>query len=313
MSARSQRTLDVDEHPVKVSNIEKVLYPADGIVKAAVIDYYRNVARVMWPHLRGRPLVLRRFPDGIDRDGFFQKEASDHFPDWLRTVEVPRQSGRGAGQQVVRHVVCDDEASLVYLANQACLEFHPFTSTADAVDHPDLLVVDLDPPDGLPAAELRAAARRVRDEFERLGLAPFLQATGGSGFHVTAPLDATSSFAVVLPLARALARRLAAAEPERFTDELRKDRRGGRIFLDVNRNAYGQTAVAPYSLRARPGAPAATPLDWSELSRARPNQYGLRNLPRRMARKADPWAGLHERAVSAVEVRERLDAATAAG
>ena len=285
----SGHKLDIDQHPIKLSNVHKELYPADGIDKGAVLDYYQVVAAPMLPHLRNRPLVLRRFPDGIQQPGFFQKEASDYFPDWLRVVEVPR---RESGERPVRHVVCEDEASLLYLANQACLEFHPFTSTVDRLDNPDRLVVDIDPPDGTSLADLRAAVRNVRDEFERVGLTPYLQATGGRGYHVTAALDGSAGYDEVLPLARDLARRLVDARPDRLTDEIRKDKRGDRIFLDVNRNAYGQTAIAPYSLRARPGAPAATPLDWPELSRVEPGRFGLHNLPRRVARKTDPWADL---------------------
>lgn len=295
MSAADQhRTADqhrmVDGREIALTRPGKELYPADGLTKLDVADYYAAVADVMVPHLRGRPLTLRRFPDGIDGDGFFQKEASDYFPDWIRTVSVPLRTGSGR----VRHPVCDDPATLVYLAGQACLEFHVWLSRDSALERPDRMIIDLDPPAGTEVTELRDVARRARRLFESYGLAARVQTTGGRGYHVVAPLDGGVGYGTVRPFVRNLASRLVADDPERLTIEQHKDRRGQRIFLDVNRNAYGQTAIAPYSLRARPGAPAATPLDWGELGRSGPASYGLGNLRQRLARKADPWAGIGE-------------------
>ncbi|HEX4723916.1 MAG TPA: non-homologous end-joining DNA ligase [Pseudonocardiaceae bacterium] len=273
---------------IAVSHPDKLLYPNERITKAEVVDYYRDLADVMVPHLRGRPLTMHRFPDGIGAHGFFQQQASEQFPDWLHVVEVPQRSGTGT----VRHAVCDDAESLVYLANQAVLEFHIWLSTVDHLDNPDRLVIDLDPPDGIRIGELRDAVRRTCDEIDHAGLVPFVQTTGGRGFHVAAPLDATATFDEVRAFTRDLADQLVHAHPDRFTTEQRKNKRGGRILLDTNRNAYGQTAVAPYSLRARPGAPAATPIDPDELSRVRPQKYGLGNLRHRLVSKADPWVDI---------------------
>jgi bifunctional non-homologous end joining protein LigD len=194
----------------------------------------------------------------------------------------------------------------VYLANQGTIEFHIWPSTIAALDRPDLLVLDLDPPDGVEVSELRSVARRCRDLYEEIGFTPYLQATGGRGFHVVAPLDATADYNAVRTLARAVADRLAAGDPSRLTTEQRKDKRGDRIFLDTNRNGYAQTFVAPYSLRARPGAPVATPLDWSELGKAKPNGWDPQRIRRRLAGKADPWGDLREHAASAGKARERL-------
>ncbi|HEX4220827.1 MAG TPA: non-homologous end-joining DNA ligase [Pseudonocardiaceae bacterium] len=286
-------------HTVRTSNPDKELYP--GITKGEVLDYYGDIAETMLPHLRDRPLTLHRFPDGIGKSGFFQQRAGEHFPDWLRTAAVPRSGGDGT----VRHAVCDDEPSLRYLANQAVLEFHTWLSTADRPQHPVLLVVDLDPPDGVDLADLRSTARRTAELFHQVGLVPFAQTTGGRGFHIVAPLDGRSDYELVRPLARELAERLAEAEPDKLTIEQRKDQRGERIFLDVNRNAYGQTAIAPYSLRSRPGAPVATPIDLDEVGRVTPDKYTLHNVRRRLANKPDPWADLARHAVSAADVRAR--------
>lgn len=279
---------------VTISNPTKELY--EGISKGEVLDYYRDVAEVMLPHLRDRPLTLHRFPDGIGKSGFFQQQAGEHFPDWLRTVDIPRRDGDGS----VRHALCQDEPSLRYLANQAVLEFHTWLSTADAPENPIRLVLDLDPPDGVDLADLRKAARGAAELFREAGLTPFAQTTGGRGFHIVAPLDGRADYETVRPLARDLASRLAATAPETLTTEQRKDKRGNRIFLDVNRNAFGQTAICPYSLRSRSGAPVATPIDLDEIGRVTPDKYTLRNVRRRLAGKSDPWADMATHAASAL-------------
>ncbi|MCE7010907.1 non-homologous end-joining DNA ligase [Kibdelosporangium philippinense] len=279
-------TVHVADHDIKVSKLDKQMFPA--VTKGDVIEHYRAVADVMLPHLAGRPLTMRRYPDGIDSDGFFQHDVSDYFADWLTTVDVPRRTSSGT----VRHVVCDDAAALVYLANQATIEFHVWLSTADKLDHPDRLVIDIDPPDGTPVATLRSVARRLRKAFRSVGLVPYVQATGGRGFHVVAPLDRSQNFDQVRARASDMADEVASQDPENLTTAQRKQRRGDRIYLDINRNAYGQTFVCPYSLRARPGAPVATPLLWSQLGRATPNGYDLHTIKRRLTRVKDPWSSI---------------------
>lgn len=296
-----QRELVIDDRTIPVSRPDKLLYPDDGVTKSDVVDHYRQVAEVMLPHLRGRPLTLRRFPDGIEAEGFFQKEASDFFPDWLTVVKVPRRDGGSPMHQVI----CDSAAALVYLASLATLEFHVWPSTESALDDPDRLVVDIDPPDGVGVRELRDVAKRVAAAVEPLGLTGFVQATGGRGFHVVAPLDASEGYDDVRRLAREVVEDLAAADPDRLTTAIRKESRQGRIFLDINRNGYAQTYIAPYSLRARPGAPVATPLDWSELSRAKPNGFDSARVRRRLGQKADPWRRIDASAASAADAVRR--------
>ncbi|MFG3339938.1 non-homologous end-joining DNA ligase [Glycomyces sp. NPDC048151] len=295
----STQTMNLNGHDLKLSKVEKELFPRDHVSKGDIVDHCLAVADAMLPHLAERPLTLRRYPDGIDASGFFQKHAADYFPDWIRTERMRAEGG------TVDYVVCDDEATLVYLANQAAIEFHVWLSRVDRPDHSDRLVIDLDPPDGTTAATLREVARSARDLFGEVGLTPFVQATGGRGFHVAAPLDRSADFDLVRDLANGLADRLADADP-RLTTAQRKQQRGDRIFLDCNRNAYGQTFVCPYSLRARPGAPVATPLDWDELGRATPNGHDPASMRRRLARKADPWAAMDEHAASAAAARDRL-------
>lgn len=287
---------------VEISKPDKVLYPDDDVTKGDVAAHYAAVADAMLPHLRDRPLTLRRYPDGLGGEGWFQKQAPDHLPDWVRVASVPQRKG-GTGH----YVVCDDAETLAYLANQATLEFHVWSATASAPEHPDLLVIDLDPPDGTALADLRATARAVRDLYDAVGLTPFVQTTGGRGYHVVAPLDGEADVDEVREFAKQAADHLAAQDADRLTTAQRKEKRGDRIFLDTNRNGYGQTFVTPYSLRARPGAPVAVPIEWSELGSAGPAKWNVRTAKRRLAQKADPWRDLHEHAGSAKRAQELLN------
>lgn len=295
--------LHVADRDFNVSSLDKELFPDDHLLKGDMLIHYGTVADAMVPHLAGRPLTLRRFPHGIGTEGFFQKHASEGLPDWVRVVEIEHRRSEGS----VRYVVCDDAATLLYLANLSAIEFHIWTATAEDIDRPDRLVIDIDPPPDVPLAVLRSVARRARDLCAEVGLTPFLQATGGRGYHVVAPLDRSADFTFVRRLAGDLADRLAASDPDLLTTAHRKNRRGDRIFLDVNRNGHGQTFVAPYSLRARPGAAVATPLDWSELGRSTPDGHTTVSISRRLARKTDPWADMNEHAASPATARQRLD------
>lgn len=276
---------------VELSNLDKVFFPDAGLSKGDVIEHYRSVADEMVPHLAGRPLTLRRYPDGIDGNGFFQKDASDRFPDWIRVETVPQRQGGTIG-----HVVCDDADTLVYLANQATIEFHVWLSTMESLENPDRLVIDIDPPAGVPVNTLRDVARRLAKLYREVGLTPYVQATGGRGFHVVAPLDRGADYEEARELSTALADHLAARDPELLTTAQRKNKRGDRIFLDTNRNAYGQTFVTPYTLRARPSAGVATPLTWDELGQAEPDGFTPDRIARR--RKKDPWSGMDDHAAS---------------
>ena len=245
---------------VALSNTDKIFFPGEGITKGEVIGYYHETAERMLPYLRGRPIAMARYPDGIDGERIFQKNVPGYFPGWVRTAEVKKQGG------TVRHVVCDNAATLAYLANQGCIEMHIFLSRADRIDQPDQVVFDLDPP-GTPQFPVACqTALRLRELLEgSLGLTAYVRTTGGKGLHVHVPLNRRAGFDDVRAFARAVAQRLERADPEKLTTEQRKDARSGRLFIDIMRNAYAQTVVAPYAVRARPGAPVSTPLHWDEL------------------------------------------------
>jgi bifunctional non-homologous end joining protein LigD len=296
-------SLRVGGRTVQVSSVAKPFFPDAGLTKGDLVGYYRDVAEVMLPHLRGRPLNLQRFPNGVDGHGFWQQGASEHFPDWVRTVTVERR-GRGG---TVDHVVCDAAATVVYLANLATVTFHAWTSTVEHLARPDLVILDLDPDPDQGLEVVRAAARAVRKACQEVGLTPFVQTSGSRGYHVVMPLQPGPDVEVVRDLAAELALLVAARDPARLSVEWRKVKRDGRLLLDTARNGYAQTIVAPYSVRPRPEAPVATPIDWAELGRVEPRSYTVANLRRRLARKPDPWAGMAASAAAFEPVRARLD------
>jgi bifunctional non-homologous end joining protein LigD len=280
------------------------MFPDDGIAKADLVAYYRRVARPMLPHLRGRPLTMERYPDGYGGQSFIQKEISGYFPDWIRREEVPKQDGG------VTMAVCDNAATLAYLANQACLTPHVWLSRADVPDRPDRLVFDLDPPDDDPEnfEIVRWTARMLGEFLEELGLRAAVMTTGSRGLHLLLPLSRGEDFDTVRAFARETCELLARRYPERLTTETRKDKRRGRLYLDIQRNAYAQTAVAPYAVRARPHAPVATPLSWEELADRGigSRHWTLRTIPGRLDAEGDPWRGLGSRRRSLGPARRRL-------
>jgi len=272
---------------VQLTHPDKVLFPADGITKRDLARYYADVAGQMLPWLRDRPITMVRYPDGLGGPRFFQKNASAYFPNWIRRVVVSKEGGQ------VQHVICDKPATLVYLANQACIEIHEFTSRADKLDAPDQMVFDFDPPDGAAFADVRRAALWARDLLGgELGLTSFVRTTGGRGLHVHVPLNRRADFDAVRDFTHHVAQLLARRYPDAITAEQRKDKRGQRIYADVMRNAYAQTVVASYGVRARPGAHVATPLDWAEVEdeKLAPGRFTMATVRARLAGR-DPWAG----------------------
>jgi bifunctional non-homologous end joining protein LigD len=287
---------------IDVSSVDKLFFPGEGLTKGDLLDYYVRSAELVLAHADGRPLAFKRHPDGLAGHGFFQKNAGEHFPAWIHRQQVPKREG---GE--LDHVVLDEPATVVYLADQGTIELHPWLATADDLEAPVELVLDLDPPDDGDPAAVRRAARLVRGVLDDLEVAARLKTSGSRGFHLHVPLDGSSEW----DAARATARDLATLAAERHPDELtvaqRKDRRGGRVFVDWLRNAYGQTSVAAYSVRALPGAPVATPIEWDELGGTEPRRWTIGNLFRRLGQRDDPWA-TPLAPVAAATLRARLEA-----
>ncbi len=305
MSDGGSRTVRAGRRRVEIRRPDKVLIPggdaAREYTKGDLADYHRAVARHMLPQLRGRPLMLDRRPDGIDGPAFMQKNTPDNYPDWITRVEVGKEGG------TVTHTVCDDTATLLYLVDQASITLHRWLSRADDVDRPDRLVFDLDP-SGDDFKAVREAARWLGELLDELALPSALMTTGSRGLHVVVPLDGGQDFDGVREFAREVADTLADAHPDRLTTAARKKDRGDRLYLDVGRNAYAQTAVAPWTVRALPGAPVATPLTWEQLDdpELHARRWTVENAVEQAA--TNPWAGLSRKGRSLAPARRRLAA-----
>jgi bifunctional non-homologous end joining protein LigD len=290
---------------VRISHPDKVLFPDDGITKADLAAYYETVAPVMLPLISGRPVTMQRFPNGIGRGGFLQKQVADYFPDWIERVTAPNRRTRNATtREQVTYVVCRTADDLVYLANQACVTPHVWLSRVPDVYHPDQMVFDLDPA-STDRSVLRLAASALQGLLDELGLPSFLKSSGSRGLHVVVPLVPTDETDEVKVFSVAVAEVLAARHPEELTTEARIADRHGRLYLDIGRNGYAQTMAAPYAVRALPGAPVSVPLDWSELDEFDPGRHTLRTIAERLARP-DPWAGIDAAASGLDHARARL-------
>ena len=290
---------------VEVTHPDRVLFhdPSSkkGITKRDLVDYYGEVADTMLPLLRGRALSVQRFPRGIGEQGFVQQDFADSLPDWMSGVEVAKEGG------TVVHPLAERREALRWLANQNCITLHIWQSRRDRLHNPDRLVFDLDPSD-TDFAVVRATARATAGVLDDLGLACYVQTTGSRGLHVVAPVRPDTDFDTARQFARDVADVVAADDAKHRTVEVRKDKRGGRVYLDIMRNAYAQTAVAPYSVRARAGAPVATPLEWDELDTRglRADRFTIRDVPKRLAGQRDPWADRSRHARSLSGPAERL-------
>jgi bifunctional non-homologous end joining protein LigD len=274
---------------VRISHPDKLLFPADGITKADLAAYYESVAPFMLPHLRDRPLNLWRWNAGIDRQVVVQQDIPKGAPAWVARVETPRRRGGS-----IEHVLAQDAATLRWLANQNCITPHVWTARRDRLDRPDRLVFDLDPAAGTDFSAVREAALAVGERLREDGLEPYAMVTGSKGVHVVAPLRRTRDSDAVRERARELGAEVAAAHPRTLTTEWRREKRDGKILVDTARNTYGQTVVAPYAVRALPGAPVATPLEWRELEdpRLSAQRWTLRTVGERLAERGDAWAAL---------------------
>ena len=281
---KSDETREVAGRSVTLSHLDKMYFPEAELTKGDVVDYYERIAPTMLPYVVGRPLVVQRFPDGIGAEGFFQKNTPAYVPDWIERVSIDTAEGGHTNYPVV-----SDDAGLVYLANQGSLVFHTLLARADAPGAPVEVIFDLDPADD-DLAPVRAAARELRAVLDDLALEPRVKTSGSRGLHVV--VDVTDDDAD-FDLTRRFARRVAdvVAGRDDFTLEHRKERREGRLFLDILRNAPASHAVAPWSLRPLPGAPVAAPLDWDEALAAEfhPQSITVENVFRRLGQKTDPW------------------------
>ncbi|MDA8387282.1 MAG: non-homologous end-joining DNA ligase [Nitrospiraceae bacterium] len=314
------RVVSVGGRHIELTNLGKVLFRESGITKAELIGYYDRIAPVMLPLIKGRPITMHRFPGGAGEGGFFQKRAASYFPEWVNRARIGIREGIGTGERAatkfMEQITCENRATLVYLANLACIP-HVWLSRVDKIDYPDRMVFDLDPASGPPEdpsgfESVRYGALMLREVLTGAGMESFVMTTGSRGLHVTVPLRRDADFSETRDFASAVAGVIAGLAPDYFTSEFARGERGGRLFIDTYRNAFAQTAVAPYAVRALPGAPVAAPVDWEEVKdrrrRLTARKYTIRNIFERLDRRGDPWKAMAGKSFSVKSAVTRLKA-----
>jgi len=285
MPSRTAQIAQIGKRKLELSNLQKLLYPADGIIKAHLIEYYLKIAPTLLAHIKGRALSVVRYPDGINGEAFYQKNRPQWAPDWIEHVTL--------GEEKKDYVIATEEASLVWLANLACIELHQMHSRVPHFDKPDYIVYDFDPPETFAFKRVAELALEFKEHLEQFGYHPFLKTTGRKGLHVVTPIEPRWDFHQPFEAAKSVAQPFVEARPSLLTLQIRKEHRGGKVLLDIYRKRQSQTIVAPYSVRGLPGAPVSTPLRWEELSSVEsPKQFDLHNVPQRVLQNGDPWEGM---------------------
>jgi bifunctional non-homologous end joining protein LigD len=286
------QTVEVDGRELSLTNLDKVMYPATGFTKGEVIDYYARIAPTMLPHISGRPMTLKRYPEGVDAGHFFEKRCPKHRPEWVNTASI--WSDREDGE--IAFCVCDDKPTLIWMAQLASLELHPSLSLAKRMERPTVLAFDLDPGEPANVIDCARVALEVRELFGDLGLECLPKASGGKGLQVYLPLNGSLTYEATKPYAQAVAQLLERMHPDRIVSRMTKRLRKGKVFVDWSQNTESKTTVAVYSLRARERPTVSTPLDWDEVSEAAesgdpgPIRFEAADVLERVAERGDLFA-----------------------
>lgn len=295
--------IKVGKYKVAITNPDKILFPKTKIKKIELVEYYEKIAPIMLSHIKNKPLTMNRFPDGIKKEMFYHKNAPDYFPDYVAIQPVKRSTGA-----TIDYAMANNQATIVYLANYVCVP-HVWLSKAPKLNYPDRMTFDLDPSPGVDFTQVKWAAAELKKILESFKLPTFLMTTGSRGLHLVTPLKQTLLFDDVRDFAQKIAQILVDTFPKKLTLEIRKNKRGKRIFIDTLRNAWGATAVAPYAVRAKEGAPIATPLAWKELSRLTSSQqYTIKNIFGRVSRVGDLWNDINKKSCTLIQAIKKIDA-----
>jgi bifunctional non-homologous end joining protein LigD len=290
------QTVEVDGRELSLTNLDKVMYPATGFTKGEVIDYYARIAPTMLPHISGRPMTLKRYPEGVDAGHFFEKRCPTHRPEWVNTASI--WSDREDGE--IAFCVCDDKPTLIWMAQLASLELHPSLSLAKRMERPTVLAFDLDPGEPANVIDCARVALEVRELFGDLGLECFPKTSGGKGLQVYLPLNSSLTYEATKPYAQAVAQLLERMHPDRIVSRMTKRLRKGKVFVDWSQNTESKTTVAVYSLRARERPTVSTALDWVEVSEAaesgepEPIRFEAADVLERVAERGDLFAPVLE-------------------
>ena len=284
---RKEATLEIDGRSIKFTHLDKVYYPEDGYTKRDLLNYYDAVAPLLLPYLKDRPLSLKRYPNGIHEEFFFQKNTPENYPAWLRTETIP-----GDGRSI-RYLLAQDRASLLYLTNLGCIDQNPWMSRIGSLKNPDYILIDLDPHE-CEFARIVEAALLVKEKLEAIGLTGYPKTTGGDGLHVFIPIERRYSYEQARTFAEVIARMLASERPDLFTTPRSvASREKNKVYFDYLQIAESKTISAPYVARAYPGAPVSTPLQWDELTpKLHPAMFDIANAPERFSRMGDLFEGV---------------------
>lgn len=282
--------MKVNERKIEISHPHKKLFKEAGVSKKQLIEYHRRVASKLLPYIKNRPITLERYPEGIDTDGFYMKAKPDYFPDWINTIDIEKKEG-----VTLEQMICDSEETLVYLINQGTISCHAWLSSKSHINQPDRMLFDLDPSIE-DHAKVKKAALTLKAIVDHYDMPSFLMMTGSRGLHVWVPIEPDYDFDCVRKLALSLANKAVEKEPDLLTTKLRKDQRGDKVFIDTLRNAYGQTSVVPYSVRALPQASIACPIKWMELENKafKPRRYTIHNIFHRLGQVKNVWQGFNQ-------------------
>ena len=289
MATQASVPVTVDGRVIRLTNLDKVLWPQGGYTKAHLIRYYTEIAPVLLPHLRGRPLTVTRFPDGVKGESFYQKNAPAHTPNWVRTHRVEGE------EKPIDYILAEDTATLVWLANQACIELHPWLSTIDSPEKPDRIVIDLDPDPPSGFREARRIALVVKEVLDRLGLRGYPKLSGATGVHIVIPVVPEHPYSVTSRFAGFIGRVVADLFPDEATVERRVRDRRGRVYLDHLQNLPGKTIVAAYSVRPGKRPTVSMPVTWEELETCQPEDFTIDTVPGLVGRSDRAAAVLTDR------------------
>lgn len=288
MGKINKEMVDIEGRTLTLTNLDKVFWPDKKLTKAHLIKYYLDIAHVLLPYIHNRPLVMKRYPDGIKNNYFYQKECPSYAPDWVITHPVTHS------RKVINYIICNDKAALTWLANQGCVEIHAWLSRLEDIDYPDLAVFDLDPADGVQFKEVLRVAVLVHEVLLAYNLQGFPKTSGSSGMHIFIPLNGKHTFPEVTEAMKFLAEIIIRAYPQGVTVERVKEKRKGKVYLDYLQNGRGKTMAFPYSLRPLPGAPVSAPLTWDEVNEMniKPLDFNLNNIFERINKTQDFYSGL---------------------
>lgn len=289
------KTLTINKQSVEITNEDKILFPKSKIRKIDIIQYYRKISKKMLPLMKDRPISMFRYPNGIHKEHFVQKNISDYFPDWILAKSVQRKEKTN-----INMMICNNEESLVYLANQACITPHLWLSQIDHLQKPDRMIFDLDPPKDQFSLVVQGAKELKKILEKNFHLHAFVMTTGSKGVHILVPIKPELEFKTIRSFAKKIATLLVEKNPDQYTIEPRKEKRKKKLFIDYLRNGYAQTAVAPYAVRALEKAPVATPIRWSELT----PHLKIESLNiKTVLRRKNPWENMQSKALS---IKKRL-------